>query len=104
LDERQFLGQYQLPQSFYELTSGDEIPESYMNRINEFQKKGAITNFTNIMDGMNGLRENCSLMIANSESLLNEEEALDNNMRASQGAKWTPLPSNGMNQPYRQNI
>ena len=35
-EERAFLGQYQLPQSFYELTSGSEIPESYTKRIEDF--------------------------------------------------------------------
>lgn len=52
LEERQFLGQYQLPQSFYDLTSGSEIPEGYMKKIEEFQQKGAISNFTGIMSGL----------------------------------------------------
>jgi hypothetical protein len=57
------LGQYQLPQSFYELTSSSAIPDSYLNRIIEFQKKGAIQNFDGIISAVAGLRENCVMMI-----------------------------------------
>ena len=33
-----------------------------------------------------------------------EEENFDAQMRAMHAVKWTALPSNGMNGPYKQNI
>jgi hypothetical protein len=36
LEERSFLGQFMLPESFYELTSGSEIPPAYTKKIEEF--------------------------------------------------------------------
>lgn len=77
-DERVFLGQYQLPQSFHELTSGSDIPDSYMNKISEFQKKGGINNYKGILSGLDGLREQCGLMIQNAQQILQEEEGFDN--------------------------
>ena len=56
------------------------------------------------MGGMTGLRENCNMMIDATEKDLNDEENQDNQLRTAIGAKWTALPSNTMNQPYRQNI
>jgi len=44
------------------------------------------------------------MMITEAEKILNEEEQQDSGLRATQGARWTPLPSQGMNQPYRQNL
>ena len=73
-EERAFLGQYQLPQSFYELTSTAGIPEQYLDKITEFQKKGAISNFTNIVANMDTLRESCRQMLLDTEKELNEEE------------------------------
>jgi hypothetical protein len=43
-------------------------------------------------------------MLNESETILMEEENFDSQMRAMQGQKWTALPSNGMNGPYKQNI
>lgn len=56
------------------------------------------------MSGMTGLRENCNMMIDATEKELNEEENQDNHLRVANGARWTALASNTMNQPYRQNI
>lgn len=103
-EERSFLGQYQLPQSFYELTSSQGLPEQYLKRILEFQKKGSINNFTNIISGIEGVRVNAEGMISEIEQLLNEEEQLDASLRSQHGPKWTTLPSNGMTGPYRQNV
>lgn len=43
-------------------------------------------------------------MLNEAEKILNEEEHFDANNRQMFGVKWTALPSNGMNGPYRQNI
>ena len=99
-----FFNGYSLPQSYYELTSGEEIPPSYQEKINEFQKKGAMTNFTNIMQGIAGLRDNCKLMLQECEKDVKAEEDQDSFLRSTNGPKWTALPSNGMNQAFKQNI
>ena len=44
------------------------------------------------------------MMVGEIEKQINEEEKFDNDMRNANGPKWTPLPSAGMNQPYKQNI
>lgn len=75
-----------------------------MSKIEEFQKKGAISNFSNILESLNGMRNNCLMMVGEVEAQINEEEKFDNEMRAANGPKWTPLPSASMNQPYKQNI
>lgn len=59
------------------MTSGADIPESYMAKIEEFQKKGAISNFKNVLDGLAGLRVNCGQMLDECEATLNEEETFD---------------------------
>lgn len=61
--ERVFLGQYNLPNSFHELTASDGLPEAYTEKVNHFQKKGGITNFTNAFQSINGLRQNCEMML-----------------------------------------
>ena len=71
LDERSFLGQYQLPNAYHEITATQDIPDSYFVKIEEFQKKGAINNFKNILEGLNGLRGNCAQMLNDSETILN---------------------------------
>lgn len=83
------------------MTASEEIPDSYMVKINEFQKKGAITNFKNNLDALAGLRVNCMQMLDDSEKVLMEEENFDAQMRTMQAGKWTALPSTGMNGPYK---
>ena len=80
------------------------IPDNYWHKIEEFQKKGGISNFNGIIDGLGGFRENCQAMVQECEQILNQEEQADQVNRAQHGAQWTILPSAGMNQPYRQNI
>lgn len=74
LDQRTFLGQYQLPNSYHEITATQDIPVSYFVKIEEFQKKGAINNFKNILEGINGFRDNCAQMLNEAEKIINEEE------------------------------
>jgi hypothetical protein len=44
------------------------------------------------------------MMVNDTEKTLNEEEQQDSGLRAVNGPRYTALPSNSMNQPYRQNI
>jgi hypothetical protein len=50
------MGQYNLPQSFHELTATEDIPKSYQDKIDAFQKKGAITNFMNCIKSIGEMR------------------------------------------------
>lgn len=86
------------------MTSTQDIPEAYWTKIEEFQKKGAISNFNNIIEGLSSFRGNCMEMIQESEQTLNTEEQADNVNRSQHGAQWTILPSASMNVPYRQNL
>ena len=45
LEQKAFLGQYQLPGAYHELTSTSDVPDDYWQKIEEFQKKGALSNF-----------------------------------------------------------
>lgn len=45
LDQKAFYGQYNMPQSYHELTAVADIPASITEKIESFQKKGAISNF-----------------------------------------------------------
>jgi len=65
-----------LPQALYELTASD-LPDAIWSKIEVFQKKGAISNFKNIMANLESMRQNCFNMIKEIHDLLNEEEALD---------------------------
>lgn len=93
VEERAFLGQYKLPQSYHELTATDEIPDSYMTKIEDFQKKGAMSNFTNILEVISGMRDNCNNIIDTTSGLLDAEEKIDNEMRQMHGVKWNTIPS-----------
>lgn len=104
VEERAFLGQYQLPNSYFELTSVSDIPEQYWQKIEEFQKKGAISNFTSALSSMSDLGKNCNMMIDESSGVLDKEEQEDGALRAANGPKWTLLASTALNQPYRQNL
>ena len=46
LDQKAFYGQYNLPQAYHELTAVSDIPASITEKIENFQKKGAISNFS----------------------------------------------------------
>jgi len=55
-----FLGQFSLPQSYYEITAAADIPDSIANKVLDFQKKGAINNFTSAIDSLQEMSVNCS--------------------------------------------
>lgn len=93
-----------MPNSYHELTSGSDIPDSYLAKIAEFQKKGGINNYQGILTNLGGLREQCGLMLKEAEAVLMEEEGFDNHMRSQFGARWTAVPSTTMNGPYKQNL
>ena len=44
------------------------------------------------------------MMLNEARKTLNEEEEQDNGLRAANGPKWTPIPSNTMNGAYKQHI
>lgn len=76
----------------------------YWEKIAEFQKKGAIANFQNSINGMNGFKVQAEGMLAQIEGKLQKEEQEDANLRATFGAQW-PLPqSSAINQPYKNNV
>jgi hypothetical protein len=78
-----------------------EIPESITKKVEDFQKKGAVSNFTNIIDSIGGLRHQCDLMINECEKIVDEEENFDKGMRAAYGSQWNVIDSTGLNAPYR---
>ena len=45
VEQKSFYGQFNLPQAYHELTAVADIPESIMEKIQTFQKKGAVSNF-----------------------------------------------------------
>ena len=45
LEQKSFYGQFNLPQAYHELTAVADIPDSIMDKIMAFQKKGAVSNF-----------------------------------------------------------
>lgn len=96
-EQRAFLGQYQLPNSYFELTSVSDIPDQYWGKIEEFQKKGAISNFANAITCLAEMGSNCQSMIEESVIILDQEEQEDGNLRGAHGAKWTLLASSALN-------
>ena len=63
-----------------------------------------MSNFTNIIDSIGGLRHNCDLMLNECEKILNEEEQFDKGMRDAYGTAWNVLDSAGLNQPYKKQV
>lgn len=93
-----------MPQSYHDLTNVDDIPAMYWTKIEEFQKKGAIANFQNSINGMAAFKVQAESMIAQCEGKLQKEEQEDANLRATFGTKW-PLPqSSAINGPYKNNL
>jgi hypothetical protein len=72
-NQRVFMGQYQLPQSYHEVASVQEIPESYASKIMEFQKKGAITNFKNSIEALDQMYKECMATILETKNSVNAE-------------------------------
>jgi glucose-6-phosphate dehydrogenase assembly protein OpcA len=70
----------------------------------EFQKKGAINNFTSAIDSLQAMSANCSQMLSDCEEQLQKEEAFDTKMRGAHSDQWNILASSAINQPYKQNI
>lgn len=104
LELRAFYGQYQLPQSYHDLTNVEDIPSMYWTKIEDFQKKGAIANFQNSINGMAAFKVQGDSMLAQCEGKLAKEEQEDANLRQTFGTKW-PLPqSSAINGPYKNNI
>jgi len=76
----------------------------YWNKIEAFQKKGAIANFQNSISGMQSFSQQCEAMLKASEAKLLKEEQEDAQLRGTFADKW-PLPmSTALNGPYKNNI
>lgn len=75
-----------------------------MNKIQDFQKRGGINSLTNQLQGIKELSNTCSSLINDCEMVVKEEEDVENNMRATHGAKWTVVASSSMNDPFKKNI
>jgi hypothetical protein len=86
------------------LTTSTQIPEAYLKKISDYQKKGGCQNFEGMVSSIAGLRDNCALMLNDARKEIDAEEMQDNSLRAQLAPKWSPIPSASMNGAYKQNI
>ena len=93
LELQKFLKGYGLPQALHAATSTTEIPPALWEKIEDFQKKGGHSNLLGMIQGLGGVRENNFQMIQQMHKLLEEEEAVDNQMRSQYQQKWSRMPS-----------
>jgi hypothetical protein len=56
------------------LTSTSDVPDDYWQKIEEFQKKGALSNFAQAIANLADLNKNCEMMIQETEGIVNQEE------------------------------
>ena len=73
-------------------------------KIEEFQKKGAINNFSEILKSLGDISNNCIMLIDDAQSVLKQEQQEDEMLRAQNGAKWSMPTSAAINQPYMANL
>ena len=73
-------------------------------KIEEFQKKGAVNNFSEIFKSLGDISNNCSMLINDAESVLKQEQQEDAMLRAQNGARWSMPTSAAINQPYMANL
>ena len=83
------------------MTSTAGVPDDYWNKIEDFQKKGAMSNFAQALANLGDLNKNCDMMIQETEAIVNQEEQEDMNVRAILGPKCTFPPSSSLNGSYR---
>jgi len=57
-EQRTFLSQNGLPQSLHAITATNSIPEPVWEKIEDFQKKGAIQNVEGMITGVAALKDN----------------------------------------------
>lgn len=90
--------------SLQSLTTAREIPDDLWVKIEEFQKKGADQNFAAAIAGNTTLIELNHQILKDMEATLNAEEQEDAQLRQQYGPKFNRMPSQSVNQQYRQSI
>ena len=101
---RQFLGQFGLPQSLHALSSAQEIPAKTWEKVEEFQKKGGVTNIKGMIQGVALMRGNIHQMFQQMLSVLQEEEIGDNMARQQFGQMWNRLHSEALTLQFKNQI
>ena len=91
-----------MPQAYHELTAVADIPDSIMEKIQGFQKKGALSNFQEQIEGISSLRDQAYTILKECEIELLKEEDQDKQMRETFVEKWTNVSSLIINASYKQ--
>ena len=63
-EQRAFLAQYGLPQALHAITATNELPPQVWEKIEDFQKRGAIQNIQGMISGVESLKQNNLNMIS----------------------------------------
>lgn len=97
---RGFLSQNGLPQALHSICSTD-IPDQMWVKIEDFQKKGAMTQFQNLIDTCNAMKASNNHTLSECQSKLQKEEDEDEALRKQYGSGFSRLPSNAVNIHYK---
>ena len=81
-EEQKFLSQYNLPQAIHSFTSVDDLPPSVWEKIENFQKQGALSVIDNMVMGLEALAANNQNLISSVQQSLDQEQQEDEKMRA----------------------
>ena len=103
-DQKKFLTQYGLPQAYHAATSTTEIPATLWEKIEDFQKKGGHGNVQAMIQGIGAVRNNNHEMIQQMHKMVDEEEALDNQLRGQYREKWGRMPSQSLNVQFKTQL
>lgn len=86
-----------------EVTSGNAMPQSLVDKAREVRQKGGIESIKNLIDDLPQLLQRNQELLDESDRLLNEENEADNRLRAQFKEKWKRTPSEKLTEMFRHN-